>query len=108
MVRISGPTVIYVTGDCSLSGGSLANLTFLPKNLQWYPMGSKCAISGDSAFYGAVYGPTAKIERSGESDYYGSIIGGELVLSGSGGIHADESLDSQSLEGGPRNAMLVQ
>lgn len=108
MVRISGPTVIYVTGDCSLSGGSLANGTFLPKNLQLYPMGSKCVISGDSAFYGAVYAPTAKVVRSGSSDFYGSIVAGNLVLSGSGGIHADLSLDGQDSEAGLRRATLVQ
>jgi hypothetical protein len=106
-IGISGPTKIFVTGDCSLSGGSFANLSFMPKNLELYPMGSKCVISGDSAFYGVVYGPTAKVERSGDSDFYGSIVGGELVLSGSGGIHADESLDSQSTDG-LRRAMLVQ
>ncbi len=108
IIRISGPTVIYVTGDCSLSGGSLANLTLLPKNLQLYPMGSKCVISGESEFYGTVYGPTTKVERSGSSGYFGSIVAGELVLSGSGGIHADESLDSQFLNGGPRKATLVE
>ena len=30
-IRISGPTVIYVTGDVSLSGGSVTNATSLPK-----------------------------------------------------------------------------
>lgn len=107
-IRISGPTVIYVTGDCSLSGGSLANSTFLPKNLQLYPMGSKCVISGDSEFYGAVYGPTTAVERSGDSDFYGAIVGASLVLSGSGGIHADDSLDLQPFAGGARRSTLVQ
>jgi Flp pilus assembly protein TadG len=106
-IRITGQTKIFITGDCVLSGGSVANLTFLPKHLQIYPMGSKCVISGDSAFYGVVYGPTAKVERSGDSDFYGSIVARELVLSGSGGIHADESLDSQ-FSGGLRRAILVQ
>ena len=91
-VKISGSTTIYVTGDVSLSGGSLANLTLQPKNLQLFPMGSNCTISGSSEFYGVVYGPAAKVVRSGDSDYYGMIVGKELVLSGSGGIHADESL----------------
>ena len=107
IIRIGGPTKIFVTGNCSLSGGSVANLAFLPKNFELYPMGSTCTISGDSAFYGVVYGPTAKIDRSGDSDFYGSIVGGELVLSGSGGIHADESLDSQPTNG-LRRATLVQ
>lgn len=106
-IRISGPTVIYTTGDCTLSGGSVSNLTFLPKNLQLYPMGSKCVISGDSEFYGMVYAPNTHVERSGDSDYYGSIVGGELVLSGSGGIHADESLD-WTPSSGRKGSALVQ
>jgi hypothetical protein len=107
-VRIHGPTKIFVVGDCSLSGGSVANVTTLPKNLKLFPMGSNCTISGDSAFFGAVYAPNAKVERSGSSDFYGSIIAGELVLSGSGGIHADLSLDDQSSDGGLRSVILVQ
>jgi Flp pilus assembly protein TadG len=95
-IRISGATVIYVSGECSLSGGSVTNLTALPKNLQLNVMGSKCVISGGSEFYGIVYAPTAKVERSGDSDYFGSIVGRELVLSGSGGLHGDESLDADS------------
>lgn len=107
-IIISGPTEIYATGDVSLSGGSMANLTMLPKNLQLFPMGSKCVLSGDSEFCGVVYNPTAKVERSGDSDFYGAIVAGQLVLSGSGGIHADESLDSQLLKGGAKGAKLLE
>jgi Flp pilus assembly protein TadG len=101
-ISIVGPTKIYVTGDVSLSGGSVANLTQLPINLQLYPMGSKCVISGGSQFHGAVYAPTAKVERSGDSDYYGMIVGRELVLSGGGGIHVDESLPMLTSAGSSR------
>lgn len=105
-INISGETTIYVTGDVSLSGGSVANHTLQPKNLQLFPMGSKCTISGSSEFYGVVYAPTAKVERSGSSDYYGMIVGKELVLSGSGGIHADESLSF--LQSGAAHTVLVE
>jgi hypothetical protein len=107
-IKISGPTEIYVTGDVSLSGGSMANLTLLPKNLQLFPMGSKCDISGGSAFYGVVYGPTAKVDRSSSASFFGAIVAGQLVMSGSGGIHADQSLDSQLLGGGSQRAKLVE
>jgi hypothetical protein len=107
-VGISGKTVIYVTGDCSLSGGSLANQTFLPMNLELYPLGSKCVISGGSELYAVIYGPTAKVERSSDSGFYGSIVSYELVLSGSGGIHADESISSENLDSGPSRAVLVE
>jgi hypothetical protein len=107
-ITISGATEIYVTGDVDLSGGSIMNPSYLPKNLMLFPMGSKCVISGATEFYGAVYGPTTKVERSGSSDYFGAIIGGTLILSGSGGIHADESLKSKLLGGTARRARLVQ
>ncbi|HUQ71229.1 MAG TPA: pilus assembly protein TadG-related protein [Planctomycetaceae bacterium] len=107
-VGISGATEIYVSGDVDLSGGSVTNLTYMPKNFMLFPMGSKCVVSGSSELYGVVYGPTTKVERSGSSDYFGAIIGGELVLSGSGGIHADLSLDIQILGGAARRATLVQ
>lgn len=106
-IRITGPTKIFVTGDCSLSGGSVLNETTLPKNLELLAMGSKCTISGSAAFYGVVYAPTAKVERSGTADYYGSIIGNELVLSGSGGMHADESLNINYLASGSSTCGLV-
>jgi hypothetical protein len=76
-----------------------------PKNLQLNVMGSKCVISGGSEFYGIVYAPTAKVERSGDSDYFGSIVAKQLVLSGSGGLHGDESLD---MSGGWGRATLVE
>lgn len=107
-IKISGPTTIYVTGDVALSGGSVANLTFLPKNLQLFPMGAKCDISGSSNFYGLVYGPNTAVIRSGSADYFGAIIGADLTMSGSGGIHADEALDSLILGGTKQQSMLVE
>jgi Flp pilus assembly protein TadG len=106
-IRISGPTTIFVAGDAAISGGSLANLTYLPKNLQLYGMGSKVDISGGSEIWGVIYAPTAKVVRSSDSSYYGSIVAGELVLSGSGGIHADDALDLEFLKSGYKGAVLV-
>lgn len=93
-IRLSGATTVYVTGNVDLSGGTVLNPTCIPKNLQLYPMGNTCTISGSSDFYGLVYGPTTAMTRSGSSGYYGAIIGASLDLSGSGGIHEDSSLDS--------------
>jgi Flp pilus assembly protein TadG len=107
-VRISGLTIIYVENNCSLSGGSLTNLTSIPKNLQLFPMGEKCVISGSSQMYGVVYAPYTKVERSGSADYFGAIVAGTLVLSGEGAIHADESLDLSILSQGPARSILVE
>lgn len=96
-MRISGPTVIYVTGDIALSGATLSNDSKIPSNLQLFPMGNKCDVSGSSELYAVIYGPTTQVIRSGGADYYGLIVGETLVLSGEGGIHADESI--QMLQG---------
>lgn len=107
-INIGGPTTIYATGDVNLSGGSVMNTTMLPKNLQLLVMGSKCDISGSTNFYGVVYGPSVAITRSGQSDYFGAIVGSALTLSGSGGIHADVSLDYAYLGAGGTKCKLVQ
>ncbi len=107
-INISGSTEIYTTGDVNISGGSVANLAKIPKNFQLFPMGSKCTLSGNSDFYGIVYGPTTKVIRSSDSTFYGAIIAGQLVLSGSGGVYADDSLDSQLLKGGAQGAKLLE
>ncbi len=107
-IRINGPTTIYVTGDVALSGGTFANSTFLPKNLQLFPMGSKCDLSGNSELYAAVYGPTTEIIRSGTADFYGAIVGSKVTMSGGGGIHADESLDIPTLNAASSRTVLVQ
>lgn len=106
-IRITGATTIYVTGSVDLSGGSVSNTSKIPKNLQLFPMGTKCVISGSSEFYGVIYGPTTPVTRTGDSDYYGAIVGSTLTLSGAGGIHADEALDFKYLSSG-KAVRLVQ
>lgn len=108
VVRISGPTVLYVADDCRLDGGRVVNMTCLPKNLEVYVMGANCAVPGDAEFYGLIYAPTANVKRSGESDFFGAIVAGNLTLGGSSGTHADESLGWKLFQYGPRRAELVE
>jgi Flp pilus assembly protein TadG len=107
IIYVSGPTEIYVNGDVAISGGSVANLTQLPRNLQLYVEGKNCSLSGSSQFFGVVYAPATKVVRSGESHFFGAIISRELELSGGGGIYADESLDLNPL-GNAQRAILVE
>jgi hypothetical protein len=106
VATLTGATVIYVRGDCNISGSSIVNPSRKPSELQLYVMGANCAISGPSDFHGVVYAPTARVVRSGTSDYFGMIIGRDVVLSGSGGVHADESLGT--LQGTNNRAVLVE
>ena len=106
VATLTGATVIYVTGNCNISGSSIVNPSRKPSELQLYVMGANCAISGPSDFHGVVYAPSARVVRSGTSDYFGMIIGRDVVLSGSGGVHADESLGT--LQGTNNRAVLVE
>lgn len=92
-LTISGPTRIYVTGDVDLSGGSAVNSTRIPSNLQLYPMGSRCDVSGSADLYAVVYGPGTSLIKGGSADYYGMLLGRDLTLTGTGGVHADESVN---------------
>lgn len=106
-ITIIGKTIIYVTGDVNISGGSILNTTQNPANCQLYCMGAKVALSGASQWYGVVYAPTADVTRSGgSSDFFGMAVGKTLSLSGGGGCHYDESLDA--LLGAQTGAQLVQ
>jgi Flp pilus assembly protein TadG len=108
MININGPTTIYVNGKVDLSGGSVANKTLLPANLQLFCMGATANISGGSDFYGVVYGPSCAMTRSSSASFFGAIIGAQLTMSGSGGIHADVSLNTTLLGGNATTSMLVK
>jgi hypothetical protein len=106
-LNITGKTIIYVTGKVDTSGGSLDNSSQIPSNLQLYPMGTTCVLSGASQTYAVIYGPTADITRSGgNSDFFGAMVGNSLTLSGGGGIHADEAITG--VKSGARKATLVR
>lgn len=106
-IQTTGKVIIYCTGDFDSSGGSFLNSTQKPTNLQIYPSGSKCNMSGGSQFYGVVYGPTTPFVRSsGSADFFGMIVAASLDLSGGGGLHYDESLSN--LSGATPTPRLVQ
>jgi len=106
-LTITGKTLIYVTGKVDTSGGSMDNTSQIPSNLQLYPMGTTCVLSGASQTYAVIYGPTADITRSGgTSDFFGTMVGKSLTLSGGGGLHADTAVSGVS--GSSRKATLVQ
>jgi hypothetical protein len=91
-LRATGPAVIFIDGNCHFSGGSIVNVSQKPSNLQLYCSGATCTISGSVDFHGVIYAPNTRISRTGSSNIYGMLLGRELNLSGSGGVHADESL----------------
>jgi hypothetical protein len=89
---VSGRAIIYVTGNVGASGFGKMNADGMPSNLQIYSSGGVVAVSGWSEIHAAIYAPNARITRSGSASYFGMTIGREIVCSGDGGIHADDSL----------------
>lgn len=106
-IGVSGETIMYVDGDVYLTGGSVVNNTMIPQNLQLYVNGTTVGLSGFSEFYGVVYAPRSRVMRSGTTHFYGSIIANQLMFSGGGGLHADDSLDLEILDKGIKRTSLV-
>ncbi|HEX5444460.1 MAG TPA: Tad domain-containing protein [Pirellulales bacterium] len=91
-LQTSGPTTIYCTGSFDCGGGSLVNATQLPRNLQVYCTGPLCTLSGNSDFYGTIYGPSTRLVILGTADFYGTLVSSDLVVIGNPRLHADQSL----------------
>lgn len=91
-INITGPSTIYVAGgNVSISGQGIVN-NGRPRDLLLYSSGSSVSLSGQAAFTGAVYAPTASVTLSGQENVYGSIICGSNSDSGQAKIHFDLDL----------------
>jgi hypothetical protein len=89
---------IYVGGSASLSGLGVANGTGNAKNFNFYglPSCTSVNLSGNSAFLGIIYAPSAAFNLSGGGtdavDFIGSSITKTVNMSGNYMFHYDESL----------------
>ena len=101
LVVDSGPVVINIAGNSlsgggtalDLTGGSTANASGMPSNLQFYYGGSRSVkLSGGAGNFAVVYAPNSPITVSGGSHFFGSIIGSTITLSGGTAMHYDRSL----------------
>ncbi len=92
-INVTGASTVYVDGgNVTVSGQGIVNNTGLPKNLLIYSTGSIATLSGQAAFAGAIYAPTATVTLSGQDNFYGSIVCGSSIDSGQAAIHFDLSL----------------
>jgi hypothetical protein len=90
ILRISGPTVVYVSGEVILKG--ISNSTLDPENFQLYAMGSSVDITAAAKVCAAIYAPSATITLSGGGEVHGMVLGAELDATGGTHIRADASL----------------
>ncbi len=105
-ITLGGAVVIYITGNCDLSGGAVLNTGEIAANLQLEVMGNSVQLSGGSDTYAVVYAPSADIQDSGQAGFFGMMVGQSIEISGGAGLHYDESLNG--LVSGGAAAQLVK
>ena len=89
-----GKVTFYVDGKVQSSGHGIWNEGNTPPNCLIYGT-STCThveLTGDSAFYGAIYAPEAKVHVKGSNESYGAFIGKSIEAKGDVGFHYDEAL----------------
>jgi hypothetical protein len=76
------PTVIYVNGDVSLSGGVSGNINH-PECFEIKVIGDRTVrINGRTDFYGSIYAPESEVYPNGNARFHGSIVAGSIRANG--------------------------
>jgi Flp pilus assembly protein TadG/cytoskeletal protein CcmA (bactofilin family) len=109
-LRISGETIIYLTGDLITAGSSLVNSSLVPNNLKIFMAGegNEADLQANVDFHGVLYAPEADVTVSGSGELFGVVVGKTLDVKGTGEIHYDENLDLSDELNLPRRTSLVQ
>ncbi|HEU4436447.1 MAG TPA: hypothetical protein VFR89_03205 [candidate division Zixibacteria bacterium] len=84
--------VIFMTGTLNAAGGTIANTSAKPENLQVYSTGLTVDITGSATIYAAIYAPNAEIKVSGGGTVFGSLVGKSVKDAGNGTVHFDRAL----------------
>ena len=96
-----GPVTVYLTGELRASGNTLIGVVNNPRTMLFLVAAAAGttlgttgggSITGNSTFYGALYGPGAEFDVTGSAEIFGSVIAKRVDLSGSAKIHYDEAL----------------
>lgn len=93
-LKLDGPTVIYVTGEVTITGNGVATSQSLPKNLIVLVVGNQdVQIKGQGALYGVVYAPqSSNVKLTGHAELFGSMVAKEFRADAHSKIHYDEDL----------------
>jgi Tfp pilus assembly protein PilX len=101
IVVTSGPVIFNVGGSgvstpIDFGGGSTANLSGIPSNLQFNYGGTGHIVlsSGGTQSYEVLNAPNSDVTVSGGGDVYGSILGRTVTLGGGTSVHFDRALQS--------------
>jgi hypothetical protein len=115
LVIDGGPVIINVAGTgissgnvLTLSGGGVANSTFVASNLQInYAGTSPVSLSGGTASAAIINTPNADVTLSGGADFYGTLLTKTLNDSGGTAIHYDQALSSMFSSESTGNPLLT-
>lgn len=107
-LTVSGPTVIYLTGNLDTSGGDVINSTQVPNNLQIFMSGGTAKLNAGVDWYGLLYAPDTTVTVSGTADIYGAVIGESVTTSGTADLHFDVSLSVTDVIQMPKRSTIVQ
>ncbi len=93
----TGAVTVYLTGELSAQGNSTIGVVNDPTQILFLLSSTAEAtiqqtITGNNTFYGAIYGPDARIRISGSAEVFGSIIAKTIDVTGNAVIHYDEAL----------------
>jgi hypothetical protein len=93
---VTGPTVVYVSGNVTMSPHLNVNYTNglapVSPNLQIYSLGSLVDMSNHTNFGGALYAPLATCNGGAQAAIYGSIVCRSISSVGGWQFHYDDAL----------------
>jgi hypothetical protein len=93
---VTGPTVIYVSGNVTtghhLSINYSGSAVPIPANLQIYMLGSTFDMANHTTIAAAIYAPLATCNGGAQSVVYGSLICGTISNVGGWQFHYDDAL----------------
>jgi len=103
-LNITGPVVIYMTGDFHAQGGAKINATGKPTDLLIFSSAAgEDAVKGyegGGEFRGAIFAPDAEIEFSAGWTVHGSLVGTQIDIEDGVQFHYDQALARSSTAGG--------
>ena len=96
-LRITGETVIYVTGSFAVNSSTITNDTLIPENLIFMISSSdEVKLDSSADFSGVIYAPNAHVVVDSSANWDGAIMADEVTLNSTIGIHYDETLDDMT------------
>jgi hypothetical protein len=107
-LNITGPVVIYMTGDFHAQGGAMINATAASTRKPTDLLIFSSAVGEDAVkgypgggqFRGAIHAPNAEVEFSAGWTVYGSLIGEQIDIEDNVQFHYDRALARSSTPGG--------